>query len=149
MSHLDPVAERSISFLFPRCQAHLDGADLVVAVPAPALCKPSAEAGWGAPVEVLHGVTVECEPGPRRRGDRREYPRSPGYAHKVLFRFRGAVTYGRSPSRDGWVLSVQGVVRSLTGLPFKECDAVLVEPRELSGVPRPEGPLNGPHLPYP
>ena len=145
MSHLDPVSERSITFVFPDCQAHIEGGDLVVAVPAPAICRPDLD---GAPVEITHGVVVDCDAGLRRRTDRREYPRSPGFAQTVLFRFRGAVTYGRAPSAGGWALSVQGAVRSLAGLPFKDCDAVLVEPGAIFAAARPQG-INGPHLPYP
>jgi hypothetical protein len=158
MAHLDPVSEQSISFVFPSCQAHVDGADLVVAVPAPATCRPGEEAGWGAASEIAHAVVVECEPGPRRRTDRSEYPSSPALAHQqaVLFRFRGAVTYGRVLTSGSWALSVQGLVRSLAGLHagFSRSQSVLVEPRPqpqmaAAAAPRPEGPLNGPHLPYP
>ena len=35
MSRLDPPQDRNVSFLFTRCQARLDGDDLLVTVPAP------------------------------------------------------------------------------------------------------------------
>ena len=157
-----------MSFVFPRCQARLDGADLVVAVPTP---QASARAGGGAalhwekPQHLDGNVRVVCEPGPHRRADRSEYPVAQAYAHSVEFRFHGAVWYGRIPLRDGWALCVQGVVRSLHGLPAA-CsghDAILVETSYTAPEISPPhdadalglrfadggGPVNGPHLPYP
>jgi hypothetical protein len=171
MARLDPLASRSISFLFPRCQARLDGADLVVAVPSPKVSARSADGEtlrWSKAEPVEQGVTVGCEKGPHRRADRTEYPVARAYAQSVEFRFKGGVWYGRVPYRDGWALCVQGVARSLRGLPgdWLKQDAVLVEtswsapeispPQEADAIearfPSADGgggPVNGPHLPYP
>src|SRR5438067_2698630 len=100
MARLDPVAERSLSFLFPRCQARLDGADLVVAVPSPAVSARAAggeSLQWSKPQAVEKAVTVGCEKGPHRCGDRTEYPVARAYTQAIDFRFKGAVWYARIP----------------------------------------------------
>src|SRR5437867_1196076 len=132
MARLDPVAERSLSFLFPRCQARLEGADLVVAVPSPSVSARAAAGEalqWDKPQAVEKAVTVGCEKGPHRRADRTEYPVARAYAHSIEFRFKGAVWYARIPFHNGWALCVQGTVRSLRGLPgdWLRRDMVLVE----------------------
>src|SRR5260221_7675139 len=132
MSELDEVAERSFSFLFPRCQARLDGDDLVVAVPSPRVSAGAAsgpELSWDEPQPLDEAVTVECDPGDHQRADSSEYPVAQAYPESVEFRFTGAVWYGRVPLRDGWALFVQGAVQSLDGLPsdWIARDAVLVE----------------------
>jgi hypothetical protein len=155
MSRLDPVHERITSFLFPCCQARLDGEDLVVAVQ-----RASLRAGngptlqWSDAAPWTRDVIIDCEPGTHRRVDRAEYPPQPAYVEAVHFRFRGGVTYGRVPQREGWALLVQGVVRSLGGLPPGE--AFLVDEVEVPvhaaaavGVGANQGPINGPHLPFP
>jgi hypothetical protein len=164
MAQLDPVAQRSLSFLFPRCQARLDGADLVVTVPAPQVSGRAASGAalrWDKPAHLDAPVLVECEPGAHRRADQSEYPVAPAYARSVEFRFRGAVWYGKVPLPDGWALCVQGAVRSLHGLPpaWAGADAILVETSFTeSRAPQSHalrinadggGPVNGPHLPYP
>ena len=164
MAELDRVAERSISFLFTRCQAHLEGADLVVAVPAPQVtCKAAGGQGlkWEKQPAHPHAVVIECDPGERQRADRTEYPVSQAYVQAVEFRFRGAVWYGRIPLKGHWALCVQGAVRSLTGLPqaWLQHEVVLVETTyeqpEMKAEPddrsykNGQGPVNGPHLPYP
>ncbi len=165
MSHLDAVSGRSITFLFTRCQARLDGEDLVVAVPAPVVsCRAASGEGLRWEKQPAHptAVTIECEPGPRQRADRTEYPTSQAYAQAVEFRFRGGVWYGRVPLHGHWALCVQGAVRSLTGLPWDSPspEVVLVETsyaaREQPAQPQDDrsyknggGPVNGPHLPYP
>jgi hypothetical protein len=168
MAQLDPVAERSISFLFTRCQARLDGADLVVAVPAPQVqCRAGGGASlhWDAPHPVGSTVRIECEPGAHVRADGAEYPVAQTYPAAVEFRFSGAVWYGRVPLRHGWALCVQGAVQSIAGLPadWTARDAILVETTYTAPErPPPQegpdlaqrmtdggGPVNGPHLPYP
>jgi hypothetical protein len=164
MSELDKVAERSISFLFTRCQAHLDGNDLVIAVPAPQVtCKAAGGLGLRWEKQPAHplAVVVDCDPGQRQRADRTDYPVSQAYDQAVEFRFRGGVWYGRIPLQGHWALCVQGTVRSLAGLPahWAEHDVILVETTyELpEHAPHPDdrsykngaGPVNGPHLPYP
>ena len=162
MSRLDPLAERSVSFLFTRCQARLDGKDLVVAVPWSGVTARMASGDvlrWEEPRPVDRGVQVICAPGRHRRADRSEYPSEPAYTQSVEFRFRGAVWYGRIPLAEGWALCVQGTVRSLQGLPeaFAAGTAVLIEaPGRAAGtddrIARHAdggGPVNGPHLPYP
>ncbi|MGZ6144073.1 MAG: hypothetical protein ACXWLM_12095 [Myxococcales bacterium] len=165
MSQLDGVSARSISFLFTRCQARLDGADLVVAVPAPQVSARAAGGPglhWEKHTEHPQAVLVECDPGTRQRADRSEYPVSLAYPKSVEFRFRGGVWYGRVPVRGHWALCVQGAVRSLAGLPaaWAGLDVVLVETSydapEQPATPQSDrsykngtGPINGPHLPYP
>ena len=168
MAELDPVAEQSISFLFTRCQARLDGADLVVAVPGPQVqCRAGSgdTLHWEAPQPVSAAVGIDCDPGPHQRADRSEYPVAQAYPSSIEFRFSGAVWYGRVPLRHGWALCVQGAVRSLTGLPadWTSRNAILVEttftaPERPPPQQGPEptrvlrdggGPVNGPHLPYP
>ncbi|SRR5258708_4065771 len=155
---MDPLAERRVSFLFVRCQARLEGGDLVVAVPAGSMCRAgrSGDAGlaWDDPVVVPNDESVvECAPGPRRRTDHAEYASQEPYADPAEFRFRGAVTYGRVPTMEGWALCVQGAVRSLLGLPdgWGDCDAVLVSSAapQMAAGPGSGGPVNGPHLPWP
>lgn len=165
MSQLDAVASRSICFLFTRCQAHLDGEDLVVSVPSPQV---SARAAGGPglhwekhPAHPV-SVTVDCDPGPRQRADRSEYPVSMAYPQAVDFRFRGGVWYGRVPLRGHWALCVQGSVRSLAGLPdgWSALDVIQVEtsyaaeeqpagPQMDRSYKNGSGPVNGPHMPYP
>jgi hypothetical protein len=165
MSQLDKTADRSISFLFTRCQAHLDGPDLVVAVPAPRVsCRAAGGPGlhWEKKARHPHAVVIECVPGQRQRADRSEYPVSQAYPQAIEFRFRGSVWYGRVPVHGHWALCVQGAVRSLTGLPagWAKLDAVLVEttytapeqaakPQDDRSYKNGGGPVNGPHLPYP
>ena len=165
MSQLDNVAERSITFLFTRCQAHLDGPDLVIAVPAPQVtCRAAGGRGlhWRKQEAHPHAVVIDCEPGQRRRADRTEYPVSQAYPQAVEFRFRGGVWYGRVPLRGHWALCVQGAVRSLTGLPqaWAALEVVLVEttyaaaeqaaqPQDDRSYKNGGGGVNGPHLPYP
>src|SRR3954469_20542014 len=170
MARLDPVTARSLSFLFPRCQARVDGADLVVTVPAPRV---TARAAGGDPLKwekaraVEGAVTVGCEKGERRRADRSEFPVARAYENGIDFRFKGAVWYGRVPFQNGWALCVQGTVRSLRGLPgdWLKREAVMVEttwsapeispPQEADAMSArfldggSGGPVNGPHLPYP
>jgi hypothetical protein len=170
MSELDAVAERSLSFLFPRCQARLDGDDLVVAVPSPRVSARAASGpalSWDAPQPLDAPVTVECDPGDHQRADSSEYPVAQAYPESVEFRFTGAVWYGRVPLEGGWALCVQGAVQSLDGLPAEWAarDAILVE-TTFTAPERPVagdgggpvsarvlrdggGPVNGPHLPYP
>src|SRR5258706_5390179 len=168
MPGLVRVAERSFPFLFPRCQARLEGADLVVAVPSPQVSARAAGGEtlqWDKAQAVEKAVTVGCEKGPHRRADRTEYPVARAYAHAIEFRFKGAVWYGRVPFHNGWALCVQGTVRSLRGLPgeWLRRDVVLVEttysapeispPQEADAMGARfadgGGPVNGPHLPYP
>ena len=165
MSELDKVAERSISFLFTRCQAHLDGADLVVAVPAPQVtCRAAGGPGlrWEKQPAHPHAVVIDCDPGSRQRADRTEYPVSQAYVQAIEFRFRGGVWYGRVPLHGHWALCVQGTVRSLSGLPaaWAKHDVILVEtsydkpehaahPHDDRSYKNGAGPVNGPHLPYP
>jgi len=170
MSQLDSVAERSLSFLFTRCQARIDGDDLVVAVPSPQVsCRKSSGAAlhWEHPLPVDGPVQIECDDGPRQRADRSEYPVAQAYTQSVEFRFSGAVWYGRVPLRHGWALCVQAPVRSLSGLPaeWASADAILAEttfnapeitpPQEADAmasrvlVDGGGGPVNGPHLPFP
>ena len=165
MSQLDAVASRSVTFLFTRCQAHLEGDALVVAVPAPQVsCRAAGGNGLRWEKQPAHptAVIVDCEDGPRHRADRTEYPVSQAYPQAVEFRFRGGVWYGRVPVHGHWALCVQGAVRSLTGLPgaWSALDVVLVETtyaaREQPAQPQDDrsyknggGPVNGPHLPYP
>jgi hypothetical protein len=162
MSKLDPVAGKNLSFLFFRCQARLDGKDLVVAVPAPGVtCRAASGAGlrWEKKVKLSGGVSVRFQSGPRRRADRSEYPVAWRYRRSLEFRFRGGAWYGRVPTPEGWALCVQGAVRSLEGLPagWKDRDAILVETTahpperapEDDRVVRNGGGFSGPHLPYP
>jgi hypothetical protein len=170
MSELDAVAERSLSFLFTRCQARLDGDDLVVAVPTPQVSARAASGpalAWDEPQQLDGPVTIECDAGEHQRADSSEYPLAQAYPQSVEFRFTGAVWYGRVPLRDGWALCVQGAVQSLDGLPaeWASRDAILVE-TTFTAPERPVaqessarqasqrwvdggGPGNGPHLPYP
>jgi hypothetical protein len=170
MSELDAVAERSLSFLFTRCQARLDGDDLVVAVPTPQVSARAASGpalAWDEPQQLDGPVTIECDAGEHQRADSSEYPVAQAYPQSVEFRFTGAVWYGRVPLRDGWALCVQGAVQSLDGLPadWTSRDAILVE-TTFTAPERPVaqesgarmasqhfldggGPGNGPHLPYP
>ena len=144
MSRLDPPHDRNVSFLFTRCQARLDGDDLLVTVPSPRVsCRggvstadaqglrwePPLEAPGAVVLEAPAEVVIDCEPGPRQRSDRSEYPLTQAYPRSALFRFRGGVLYGRLAQKDGWVLSVQAVVRAVSGLPeaFAGYEAVLVE----------------------
>jgi hypothetical protein len=166
MSELDALAARSLSFFFTRCQARLDGSDLVVAVPAPQVSARAASGpalSWDGPRPLDAAVTIEYDPGERRRADSSEYPIAQAYPQRVEFRFTGAVWYGRVPLPGGWALCVQGAVQSLDGLPAEWAarDAVLVETtftapeRPVPGARAPSqhapdgGSLNGPHLPYP
>lgn len=154
MAQLDPVHERITSFLFPCCQVRLDGADLLVAVQGASLRAGSgAELQWGTPVALSRDVAIECEPGPHKRADRAEYPPEPAYAAPVTLRFRGAVTYGRVPMREGWALLVQAAVRSLGGLPAGEAfvvESAAATPLRASATATfDQGPINGPHLPFP
>ncbi len=163
MSRLDGVSARSISVLFTRCQARLDGDDLVVAVPAPQVSARAAIGPglhWDKQVAHPKAVVVECDSGPRQRADRSEYPVSAAYPKAVEFRFRGAVWYGRVPLKGHWALCVQGAVRSLDGLPWSEAEVVLVEttyaaaeqpagPQDDRSYRNGGGPVFGPHLPYP
>ena len=163
MAKLDPVSERSVSFLFTRCQVRLDGADLVIAVPGPQVhCHAGSGAPlrWDAPQPVGSTVRIDCEPGPRLRTDRVEYPQAQAYPASVDFRFSGGVSYGRVPLRSGWALCVQGAVRSIAGLPadWAQRDAILVDTTYTAPERQPAdamratdggGPVSGPHLPYP
>jgi len=160
MSKLDPISPHHISFFFGRCQVRLDGQDLLVSVPLPAQCSAGSCAAdaagvrWSAPFAAGPGeVLVDCEPGERLRRDRTEYPREPAYPSAATFRFRGRISYGRVPSTQGWMLLVEGPVRSL-GAPLAAqagADAVLVQPAPLEGdaVKLHQGPINGPHMPFP
>lgn len=172
MSQLDPVVDQTLSFIFPRCQARLDGDELVVTVPSPGVlvrCGRSEGSGlrWDAPIDAPADVVVECAPGEHQRTDGREYPVANAYTHARSFRFRGAVCYGRIPFQEGWALSVSGSVQSIEGLPdaASSAEAVLVEapapagPARLAAAPlmtaaaapviaAADGP-NGPHLPFP
>ena len=169
MSELDPVVNQSVSFIFPRCQARLDGDDLVVTVPAPGVkirCARSDASGlrWDVPIEAEGDVVVDCVPGDHQRTDGHEYPVSDAYAAARSFRFRGGVSYGRVPMKEGWALFVSGSVQSVEGLPdaASSAEAVLVESPAPARASRPtlmmsssgggttvaDGP-NGPHLPFP
>jgi hypothetical protein len=171
MSELDPLAGRALSFLFTRCQARLDGDDLVVAVPSPQVsCRAASGAAleWQPPQPVNDPVQIACAGGPRQRADQSEYPVAQAYPSAVEFRFTGAVWYGRVPLRHAWALCVQGAVESLAGLPaeWASSDAILVETTFTAPERAPEnapggrvaarvlqdgggGPVNGPHLPWP
>ena len=140
------------AFLFLRCQVHQKGDELIVAVPADALWRAgkSSAAGlrWEEPARVPSQVAIECVAGAPARFDHAEYARQKPYPHAAEFRFRGAATYGRVPTREGWALCVQGAVRSIDGLPH--ADAFLVIVPEPGGARLGEGgPVNGPHLPWP
>jgi hypothetical protein len=152
---MDELAERSVSFLFVRCQTRLDQGDLVVSVPQGSMCRAghSDDGGlsWDDPVAMPDASVVLCAPGPRRRTDHAEYAAQEPYPAPLELRFRGAVSYGRVPTSEGWALCVQGTVRSLEGLPaeWSDCDAVMVSTPEPVSDAAESGPANGPHLPWP
>lgn len=188
-SQLDPVRGRSISFLFPRCQARLEGSDLVVTVRSPgvtarvARCtNDAAGIAWDAPAPLTGDLTIACDGQGHLRRDRSEYPSEAAYTSLLSFRFQGIISYGRMPYGDGWALHVEGAVKSLSGLPpsadWSNCDAVVVDgpaqaaahsfaPQQggammmmatrapstaASAAPAAgtnDGPVNGPHLPFP
>src|SRR3954471_16217663 len=98
MARLDPVASRSLSFLFPRCQARLDGADLLVTVPAPRVTARSAGGEplqWDKARAVEAPGTIGCEEGAPPRRHRSQFPVAGPYGNGLHFRFKGAVWYGR------------------------------------------------------
>lgn len=177
MSKLDPVVDQGLTFIFTRCQVRLDGADLVVTVPAPFVdvqgCTALGSGGidWSKPSSVGEQVTIDCAPGKRVRCDQREYGTTQAYAESVEFRFRGGVTYGRVPGGDRWMFVVQAVVRSIRGLSvdWTPWDSVRIDtsstdperPAPSGAAPRAAAPTvattadvapldaTGPHLPYP
>ncbi len=175
MSELDAIADRTLSFIFTRCQARLDGDDLVVTVPTPVSFRAavathdSAGIAWSGPFPATGELRIECSGAGTQRLDVSDYQVTHAYAEAVSFRFTGGVFYGRTLSRDGWALAVSGAVESADGLPdgWQEWDALLVEsasptkeravrPGDQPGPVRGSasfhlngGSLNGPHIPFP
>src|SRR4051794_12772376 len=135
---LDALTARTSCFIFPRCQARVDGAGLggTVALPhgvssgaggaglawggprGPAAS--GAVLAWSAPLELPADVLVDCLPGLRQRADAGEYPIAAAYAVARTVRFRGGFRYFRAPYGDGWALFVQAAVRQAAGLPQGE-----------------------------
>ena len=175
MSELDPIYDRTLSFVFTRCQARLDGEDLVVTVPTPVSFRAavathdSAGIRWEGPFPAAAEVRIECSGTGNERLDVSDYQLTHAYADSVSFRFTGGVFYGRTLSRDGWALAVSGAVESVDGLPagWDRWDALLIEsasptkeravrPGDAPGPVRSSagfnlngGSLNGPHIPFP
>lgn len=176
MSELDPLFDRTLCFVFPRCQARLDGDDLVVTVPTPVSLRaavathdPAGIRWQDLPAPDGGEIRVECSGAGNERLDASEYQQTHAYAESVAFRFTGGVFYGRTLSKDGWALAVSGAVESAQGLPagWDRWDALLIESQSptreravrpgdapgplaaSAGVNLNGGSLNGPHLPFP
>ena len=175
MSELDPILDRTLSFIFTRCQARLDRDDLVVTVPAPVSFRAalathdSAGIRWEGPFPASGEILVECSGAGNERLDVTEYQLTHAYEQSVSFRFTGGVFYGRTLSKDGWALAVSGAVDSADGLPagWEKWDAVLIESASSTkeravrpgdapgpvlasaGVSLNGGSVNGPHIPFP
>jgi hypothetical protein len=174
MSELDAIDQRTLSFIFTRCQARLDGDDLVVTVPSPVsfraavATRDSAGIDWRGPFPATGELRIDCSGAGTQRLDVSDYQVTHAYPEAVAFRFTGGVFYGRTLSRDGWALAVSGAVESADGLPdgWQEWDALLIEsasptkersvrPGDAPGPVRDGisrlngGSLNGPHLPFP
>lgn len=175
MSELDPILDRTLSFVFTRCQARLDGDDLVVTVPLPASFRAavathdSAGIRWEGPFPASGEILIECSGTGNERLDVSEYQQTHAYEQSVAFRFTGGVFYGRTLSSAGWALGVSAAVDSAEGLPagWERWDALLVESssdtreravrpgdapgpvRAAAGINLNGGSLNGPHIPFP
>ena len=173
MSQLDPIVNRIVSFVFPRCQVRLDGEDLLVTVPVPATLRgvlathDSAGIRWDGPYPATGELVLTCDGEGNQRLDASEYQPTHAYEQAATFRFQGGVLYGRTLSQGGWALEVAACVRSSAGLPagWESWDGVLVESNSptkeravrpgdqpgpvMAAASMNGGSINGPHTPFP
>ena len=167
----DPLSPRNTCFLFRLCQVERVRNTLAVTLPAEELQwrggvpVPSALGiAWTPRQPLSQDVRIRCAPGPAARHDRTHYPPQPRYVSRtVTVSFEGPVSYGRIPTDEGWALRVDAAVAS--GGPGGEdwgqydaleftCPPPAAPARAhmaaaSSEAASDEGPINGPHQPFP
>src|SRR5437899_9894801 len=166
----DPLAPRNTCFLFRICQVERVCNTLVVALPAEglqwrgAVPVPTALGiAWTPRQQLSEEVRVRCEQGPAGRHDRSAYPAQPRYVSRmVTISFEGPVSYGRVPTDEGWALRVDASIASggPGGEDWGQYDALefTCSPPAIPSRARmaaaataaaDDGPVNGPHQPFP